>query len=85
MTAGTPSLAERAERLGRATETGLLTALLAAMVPAEYQARAAALQIALVGVALATLLVLTPRGLIGEEKMVSRFLKDSSYRAEREG
>jgi branched-chain amino acid transport system permease protein len=51
-------------------------ALLAAMVPAEYQARAAALQIVLIGVALAALLVLRPRGLLGEEKMVSRFLKD---------
>jgi branched-chain amino acid transport system permease protein len=46
------------------------------MVPAEYQARAAALQIVLIGVALAALLVLRPRGLLGEEKMVSRFLKD---------
>jgi branched-chain amino acid transport system permease protein len=51
-------------------------ALLAATVPAEYQARAAALQIVLIGVALAALLVLRPRGLLGEEKMVSRFLKD---------
>jgi branched-chain amino acid transport system permease protein len=51
-------------------------ALLAAAVPAEYQARAAALQIVLIGVALAALLVLRPRGLIGEEKMVSRFLGD---------
>jgi branched-chain amino acid transport system permease protein len=49
-------------------------ALLAATVPAEYQARAAALQIVLIGVALDALLVLRPRGLMGEEKMVSRFL-----------
>ncbi|QIG48497.1 branched-chain amino acid ABC transporter permease [Nordella sp. HKS 07] len=51
-------------------------ALLAAFVPGEYQARAAALQIVLIGVALAALLVLRPRGLFGEEKMISRFLKD---------
>lgn len=51
-------------------------ALLAAFVPGEYQARAAALQIVLIGVALAALLVLRPRGLLGEEKMISRFLKD---------
>lgn len=51
-------------------------ALLAAYVPGEYQARAAALQIVLIGVALAALLVLRPRGLLGEEKMISRFLKD---------
>lgn len=50
-------------------------ALLAAFVPGEYQARAAALQIVLIGVALATLLVLRPRGILGEEKMISRFLK----------
>lgn len=51
-------------------------AFLAATVPAEYQARAAALQIVFIGVALAALLVLRPRGLLGEEKMVSRFIKD---------
>lgn len=51
-------------------------ALLAAFVPGEYQARAAALQIVLIGVALAALLVFRPRGLLGEEKMISRFLKD---------
>lgn len=51
-------------------------AFMAAVVPADYQARAAALQIVLIGVALAALLVLRPRGLMGEEKMVSRFLGD---------
>ena len=51
-------------------------ALLAAFVPGEYQARAAALQIVLIGAALAALLVLRPRGILGEEKMISRFLKD---------
>ena len=51
-------------------------AFLAAAVPAEYQARAAALQIVLIGVALAALLVVRPRGLLGEEKVVSRFIKD---------
>ncbi len=51
-------------------------ALLSALVPAEYQARAAALQIVFIGTALAALLVLRPRGLLGEEKTVSRFLKD---------
>lgn len=51
-------------------------AVLAAFVPGEYQARAAALQIVLIGVALAALLVLKPRGILGEEKMISRFLKE---------
>lgn len=54
----------------------LTGALLAAFVPGEYQARATALQIVLIGVALAALLVFRPRGLLGEEKMISRFLKD---------
>ena len=54
----------------------LTGALLAAFVPGDYQARAAALQIVLIGVALAALLVFRPRGLLGEEKMISRFLKD---------
>ena len=51
-------------------------AVLAAFVPGEYQARAAALQIVLIGVALAALLVLRPRGILGEEKMISRFLNE---------
>ena len=51
-------------------------ALLSAFVPGEYQARAAALQIVVIGVALAALLVFRPRGLLGEEKMISRFLKE---------
>ncbi len=51
-------------------------AVLAAFVPGEYQARAAALQIVLIGLALAALLVLRPRGILGEETMISRFLKD---------
>jgi branched-chain amino acid transport system permease protein len=50
--------------------------VLAAFVPGEYQARAAALQIVLIGVALAALLVLRPRGILGEEKMISRFLNE---------
>jgi branched-chain amino acid transport system permease protein len=51
-------------------------ATLSAVVPAEHQARAAALQIVIVGVVLACVLVLRPRGLLGERKTVSRHLKD---------
>ncbi len=51
-------------------------AALSGVVPAEYQARAAALQIVIIGVVLAAVLVVRPRGLLGETKMVSRFLKD---------
>jgi branched-chain amino acid transport system permease protein len=46
--------------------------LLAAVIPQERQARAAALQIVLIGVVLAAVLVARPRGLVGEEAVVSR-------------
>lgn len=51
-------------------------ALLTAILPPEYQARGAALQIILIGVALAAVLVFRPRGLLGEEAVVSRHVKD---------
>lgn len=49
-------------------------ALVSALVPPEHQARAAALQLVVIGTLLATVLVIRPRGLIGEAKSVSRFL-----------
>jgi branched-chain amino acid transport system permease protein len=45
-----------------------------ALVPAELQARAAALRIVAIGVLLAATIVLRPRGILGERKTVSRFL-----------
>jgi branched-chain amino acid transport system permease protein len=51
-------------------------ALLAALVPAEQQARAAALQIVIIGIVLAAVLVLRPRGILGETKTISRHLSD---------
>lgn len=51
-------------------------ALLTATLPPEHQARGAALQIVLIGVALAAVLVFRPRGLLGEETVVSRHVKD---------
>lgn len=51
-------------------------AALSGFVPAEYQARAAALQIVIIGVVLAAVLVVRPRGLLGETKIISRFLND---------
>ena len=51
-------------------------AALSAVVPPEYQARAAALQIVFIGVVLAAVLLLRPRGLLGERKVVSRYLQD---------
>ena len=51
-------------------------AALSGVVPSDYQARAAALQIVFIGVVLAAVLVIRPRGLIGETKNVSRYLID---------
>jgi branched-chain amino acid transport system permease protein len=42
------------------------------LVPRAEQARAASLQIVLIGVLLAAMLPLRPRGLIGEDVVVSR-------------
>ena len=44
------------------------------LFPAGQQARAAALQIVMIGVALCAILLLRPRGILGEEQVVSRHL-----------
>ena len=49
--------------------------LLRGLVPQAEQARAAPLQVVLIGVLIALMLVLRPRGLMGEEVAVSRTLK----------
>jgi branched-chain amino acid transport system permease protein len=49
-------------------------ALMAATLPQDMQARGAALQVVLIGVVLATVLLVRPRGLLGEEATVSRHL-----------
>jgi len=51
--------------------TGLLTAL---VLPADWQARGAALRIVLIGVLLALVIVIRPRGLVEERVAVSRDL-----------
>ena len=48
--------------------------VIAAIVPADQQARGASLQIVLIGVALCVILLVRPRGLIGERPTVSRHL-----------
>ena len=59
-------------------------ATLAAVLPPEVQARGAALQTVLIGVALAVVLLVRPRGLLGEETVVSRHaLVDNPPRADR--
>jgi branched-chain amino acid transport system permease protein len=47
-------------------------ATISAFVPPDQQARAAALQIVLIGVAICAVLLLRPRGLVGEVRTVSR-------------
>ncbi len=61
--------------LGAFVIWGLWTAsggLLRQWIPQAEQARGAALQVVLIGVLIATMLVLRPRGLLGEELAVSR-------------
>lgn len=52
--------------------TGALTA---AVLPQEMQARGAALRVVLIGVVLAGVLLVRPRGLLGEEAVVSRHVR----------
>ena len=51
-------------------------AALSGFVPAEHQARVAALRIVLIGVVLAGVLLVRPRGILGEKILVSRFLRE---------
>ena len=50
-------------------------ALVAAVLPQAMQARGAALQVVLIGVVLAAVLLGRPRGLLGEEAVVSRHVR----------
>ena len=47
---------------------------ISALFPPDQQARAAALQIVMIGVGLCAILLLRPRGILGEERIVSRHL-----------
>jgi branched-chain amino acid transport system permease protein len=51
-------------------------AVIASVFPAEQQARAASLQIVVIGVLLALVLLVRPQGLLGELRTVSRFVAD---------
>jgi branched-chain amino acid transport system permease protein len=65
--------------LGAVLVWGLWSASGAAMTtifPPEQQARAAALQIVAIGVIMAAILLLRPRGILGERVTVSRYLED---------
>jgi branched-chain amino acid transport system permease protein len=50
-------------------------ALVAQLLPQAMQARGAALQVVLIGIVLAVVLLLRPRGLLGEEAVVSRHVR----------
>jgi branched-chain amino acid transport system permease protein len=47
---------------------------ISALFPPDQQARAAALQIVMIGLALCAILLIRPRGILGEERVVSRHL-----------
>jgi len=54
--------------------------VISAIVPPDQQARAAALQIVMIGVGLCLILLLRPRGIIGELRTVSRHLDQPKRR-----
>lgn len=53
-------------------------AALGALVPPDQQARASALKIVMIGVAICLVLLLRPRGLFGERKTVSRHIEEAA-------
>ncbi|MES1151676.1 MAG: branched-chain amino acid ABC transporter permease [Dongia sp.] len=57
-------------------------AAMTAIFPPEQQARAAALQIVAIGVLMAVILLLRPRGILGERVTVSRHIEIEDVRAE---
>jgi branched-chain amino acid transport system permease protein len=70
--------------LGALTIWGLWSAsgyLLTRLLPSDFQARGAPLQVVVIGVVLALVLVIRPRGLLGEEVTVSRHLGSDPSKA----
>lgn len=55
-------------------------ALISSVVPPDQQARASALKIVMIGVGICLVLLLRPRGLLGELKTVSRHVADSGVK-----
>ena len=53
-------------------------ALISALVPPEAQARAASLQIVMIGLAICVMLLVRPRGILGEVRTVSRHVNEAS-------
>ena len=64
--------------LAGAAAAATLAALISAVVPPEFQARDAALQIVLIGVLICIMLLLRPRGFLGERRTVSRHVTESA-------
>ena len=60
-------------------------AAVSAIFPPGQQARAAALQIVMIGVALCAILLLRPRGILGEERVVSRHVGARARRPHTDG
>jgi branched-chain amino acid transport system permease protein len=56
-------------------------ALISATVPPEFHARAAALQIVLIGIAISVMLLVRPRGILGELRTVSRHVGEAPPKA----
>jgi branched-chain amino acid transport system permease protein len=72
--------------VGAIVGAGLIWALwsasglaISALFPPEFEARAAALRIVAIGVLLAAMIVLRPRGIFGEKAIVSRHLDRESW------
>jgi branched-chain amino acid transport system permease protein len=59
--------------------------VVSSLFPAGQQARAAALQIVLIGLALCAILLLRPRGILGEARVISRHLAPRSPETTRPG
>ena len=53
-------------------------AVISAAVPPEHQARAAVLQIVMIGLAICVTLLVRPRGILGELRTVSRHIDPTS-------
>ena len=68
--------------VGRSGRCGRVSGLVISdVVPASYEARAAALRLVAIGVLLATMIVLRPGGLIGERALVSRHVANAERNA----
>jgi branched-chain amino acid transport system permease protein len=59
-------------------------AAISALVPPQFQARAAALQIVMIGLAISATLLVRPRGILGERRTLSRHLDALAHQKEQQ-